>query len=294
MRQFLLQISTIAILMFPCIALASTELVSLDKTKVSFEVPDKWKLVQRKGSESAALFLCERDAIEVNGMNVSANFMVLLQKVDHQKIDKETFHKRALQMPSFSTIKEVPTTENLFQIPGKGVLGRYIDKRGLEHKVYVFDSLIEGDKGIIVVVDGLEKMFDTLDSEYQLILRSIKLGSQLVAEVKTNGCKEETPIVPIALLGTWQSMDDPFKAQVTYSRGGTFEGFVEDKGQVTWRYAGKWNLNGSKQHDIYTQSSLGSIPIGTEDDSEILSIQCGIMTYRSNSGKVKRYKKILD
>jgi hypothetical protein len=52
-------------------------------------------------------------------------------------------------------------------------LAQYDDPSGIAHKVYLVHSLVEG-KGIQIIIDGTESVFDMLDPEYRLILGRLR------------------------------------------------------------------------------------------------------------------------
>ncbi len=135
------------------------------------------------------------------------------------------------------------------------------------------------------------------------MIRKMILGLLLMAfslyyiPTSADTCNEELPITIENLSGTFVSANGPsrFTDHLTENEDGTFLGYIEDNGEVTWRYEGKWKLSGNKVINEITYSSLGKIPVGTIDEDEIIRIGCGLVTYRSSiSGKMRCYKKIGD
>lgn len=57
-------------------------------------------------------------------------------------------------------------------------------------------------------------------------------------------------------------------------------------------YKGKWILTENKVSSVYTYSSIERIPVGTEDEDIIKSIQSDTLTYLTQYGNTKRYKRI--
>jgi len=52
-------------------------------------------------------------------------------------------------------------------------LAQYDDPAGIAHKVYLVHALVNG-KGIQIIIDGTESVFDMLDPEYRLILGRLR------------------------------------------------------------------------------------------------------------------------
>lgn len=118
----------------------------------------------------------------------------------------------------------------------------------------------------------------------------LTLASSMAAD-----CEETLDISIENLLGTRETVAFPsIIAQSLYRDDGTFTGWLKDAGVIRWRFSGTWKLEGPKLAYEYTSSSLDRVPVGTRDEDEILSIGCGIVTYRTTGGIISRSKQILD
>lgn len=96
------------------------------------------------------------------------------------------------------------------------------------------------------------------------------------------------------LVGSWryQAPDGNLITSITYDLDGTFKGNVVMVGRKNWSFSGKWNLRDNTLHYEYTASSNASIPSGTKDEDQMISIQNDRYVIRNAFGKSETYIRI--
>jgi hypothetical protein len=153
-----------------------SNVVQLPEAGLSVSLPAAWdsnpQIHQRPGQ---TMYQFRRSPItDSAGRNIIPNFMMMIESVadDQGLIEYSILKRRNLPIKVLQVI--APENKEFGDVDGIGYLARYDDSPGLTHKVYVVHAIIKG-KGIEVIIDGTESVFDNLDLEYRLILKSFKL-----------------------------------------------------------------------------------------------------------------------
>jgi hypothetical protein len=151
-------------------------IVQLPEAGLSVSLPATWdsnpQVRQRPGH---TMYQFRRSPIiDSSGRNIIPNFAVMIDNVpDSQDLVEYSIAKR-MKLP-MKVLQVIAPDKNEFgYVEGIGYLASYDDPPGLTHKIYVVHAIIKG-KGIQVIIDGTDSVFDDLDSEYKSILKSFKL-----------------------------------------------------------------------------------------------------------------------
>ncbi len=107
-------------------------------------------------------------------------------------------------------------------------------------------------------------------------------------------CADPQPITAAKLAGSWVRAEGVAIVNIQFKSDGTFSGWYEAHGSVTWRYAGTWKLDGPTLSRAYTASSAAQVPVGFTEQGEIVSIGCQTFTIRMPDGNTQRYKRVGD
>jgi hypothetical protein len=152
----------------------------------------------------------------------------------------------------------------------------------------------EGTGSKQVTDAAYEALSELSDAQIQTIIKE-SLAAPAPAPSPVKACTDVLPVTAANMAGTWLSVDDePNLILIHYSADGSFSGKLMQDKKIMWLFGGTWKLEGTKYTETYTFSSLDRIPKGTTDSDEISAIGCGVMVYKTDTGTLKRYRKIKD
>jgi hypothetical protein len=145
----------------------------IESAKISLELPNnKWELkdkVERNGRE---IYYFKRDPIKKSdGVNVIPNISIIVEDLK-ETIDVVTYSAIKRGQVHFDVIKTFIHEDGVITFKNAiGYKGKYNDVHG-EHTVYVIHG-INNNKGIQIIFDVLTELFDHLDPEFKVTLKSI-------------------------------------------------------------------------------------------------------------------------
>ena len=146
----------------------------IKEANLSLTLPnDKWKFFKSQDANGVQVYLYNREAIkDSSGYNVIPNISVVIENVD-KKLDAVTYSIMKRSQVKFKVDKVFIQKDGIIDLKNAvGYRGRYTDKFG-EHTIYVIHAINRG-KGIQVIFDVLTTLFDKLDPEFKVTLKSLK------------------------------------------------------------------------------------------------------------------------
>ena len=151
------------------------ETITLDSAHVELSLPGAW---QRKPEvyekPGMTMYHFRRQAVyDSAARRIIPNLAIFVEEVprginiiQYYVTNRSLASYRDLSFVKFAWV----TPENRDALCS---LAQYDDPSGIAHKVYIVHSLVRG-KGIQIIIDGTESVFDMLDPEYKLILGRLR------------------------------------------------------------------------------------------------------------------------
>jgi hypothetical protein len=146
----------------------------IEEAKMSLELPnDKWELKDKVEQNGMQIYFFKREPIiDSLGNEVIPNISVIVENVS-KKLDVVSYSMLKRGQVNFEVIDVFIHDSGLIDFKNAvGYKGKYNDKHG-EHTVYVIHA-INNKKGLQIFFDVLTGLFDDLDEEFKLTLKSIK------------------------------------------------------------------------------------------------------------------------
>ena len=151
------------------------ERVTLNDAHIELSLPQAWQskpeFHERTGS---MMFLFHRKAVyDSQGRRVVPSLGVLVEDVPDgvDLVEYSTAKRTQASQRDMSSIKLAWASAE-----GPGSLcyvAEYLDPGGISHKAYLFHTLSTG-KGVQIIIDGTESVFNMLDPEYRLIIGRLR------------------------------------------------------------------------------------------------------------------------
>ena len=146
----------------------------IKEANLSLSLPnDKWKFFKTQEGNGVKAYFYNRESIkDETGRDVIPSIGVVVEDVD-KKLDAVTFSMMKRSKAKFKVDKMFLQKDGIIDLKNAvGYKGRYSDKFG-EHTIYVIHAINKG-KGIQVIIDVLSELFDKLDPEFKMTLKSLK------------------------------------------------------------------------------------------------------------------------
>lgn len=151
------------------------ETIALDSAHVVISLPRAWQTRPDIHEKSGAImYHFRRQAVyDSQGRRIIPNLAVFAEQVP-KGIDLVEYSVGKRTQAAYTEMSSMKIAWLTAGDPGSlCYLARYDDPAGIAHKVYFVHSLVEG-KGIQVIIDGTESVFEMLDPEYKLILGRLR------------------------------------------------------------------------------------------------------------------------
>lgn len=155
-----------------CQLLFSQQLIK--EAKISMELPnEKWELKNTQTLNGQKIYFFKRESIKDKiGRDVIPNISIITEKVN-KKQDVVTYSAFKRMQTPFSVDSVFIHDSGIIEFKNAiGYLGQYEDKYGL-HKVYVIHA-INNKRGIQIFFDVTEDLFEQVDPEFRITLKSVK------------------------------------------------------------------------------------------------------------------------
>lgn len=146
----------------------------IKEAEVSLQLPnDKWELKDKVEQNGMQIYFFKREPIiDSIGRSVVPNISVIVEKVN-KKLDVVTYSMLKRSQVNFEVLDTFIYEDGLIDFENAiGYKGKYIDQIG-EHTVYVVHA-INNKRGLQIFFDVLTELFDSLDDEFKVTLKSIK------------------------------------------------------------------------------------------------------------------------
>lgn len=98
--------------------------------------------------------------------------------------------------------------------------------------------------------------------------------------------------VESGIIGSWRFESDGVTVDISFLNEGRFQGRLHNDGETLWAFAGKWTLDRSHLYYLYTESSIESIPPGTEDVDEVVQVTPEFYDAKNRDGQINRYVRV--
>jgi hypothetical protein len=150
--------------------------IPLDSAGVVISLPEAWQakpeIVQKPG---ATMYHFRRQAVyDSRGVWIIPNLAGFTENVP-PGIDLVEYSVTKRTQQPYSDMRSMKLA---WAVPGElGMLcylAQYDDAAGLAHKVYLVHAMACRGRGIQIVIDGTESVFDMLDPEYKLIINGVR------------------------------------------------------------------------------------------------------------------------
>ncbi len=183
MKSLIILISTVFI--FSC---SSTQNLVLQKTldgnfyfddlEMRISLPDAWRQSgqkERHGSSTGYNFI--RESIkDTNDVPILPFMGIMYEDVPD---DLNVIMYSAVQrsnLPPFQIIEVIASDQNKYKLKyGLAYLAKYIDGNSVSHKIFIIHMTNNNGKGVQIIIDGTESVYDLMEKEYINIIDSIKL-----------------------------------------------------------------------------------------------------------------------
>jgi len=153
--------------------------VTILELKLSFDLPVDWNAVpQIHRKKGQTMYHFRRDPVKDSfGRRIIPNLAVFIEDIP-EGLDIVEYSVNLRMRESYSYLKIVGTKPGQFgELSGVGNIATYTEPVGLHHKVVIFQTVHEG-KGVQIVIDGTESVFDDLKDEYDFVLQSLRYVSE--------------------------------------------------------------------------------------------------------------------
>ena len=147
----------------------------LKEGKIKIDLPNEsWFLADKQEDNGMTIYFFKREPIEdPEGRQIIPNIAVIIEDVEK---DTDAVAYSALKRSRVNfEVSEVFTHEKgpiRFQ-NAVGYKGKYVDKGGLDHTIYVVHG-INGNKGLQVICDATTNIFDKMEDEFLIALKSVR------------------------------------------------------------------------------------------------------------------------
>jgi hypothetical protein len=146
----------------------------IEEAKISLNLPnEKWELKDKVNQNGMQIYFFKREpVVDSIGREVIPNISVIVEDVD-KNLDVVTYSAMKRSKVNFEVLDVFTQDEGLIDIKNAiGYKGKYVDQYG-DHTVYVV-HIINNKKGLQIFFDVLTGLFNELDNEFKLTLKSIK------------------------------------------------------------------------------------------------------------------------
>jgi hypothetical protein len=146
----------------------------IEEAKISLNLPnEKWELKDKVDQNGMQIYFFKREPIvDSIGREVIPNISVIVEGVN-KNLDVVTYSAMKRSKVNFDVIDVFIRDDGVIDFKNAiGYKGKYVDQFG-EHTVYVIHAINNG-KGLQIFFDVLTELFNELDNEFKLTLKSIK------------------------------------------------------------------------------------------------------------------------
>lgn len=146
----------------------------IEEAKISIKLPnDSWELKNKVDQNGIQVYFFKREPIiDSIGREVIPNISIIVEDVNNN-LDVVTYSALKRSQVKFKVIEVFIHEDELIDFKNAvGYKGKYNDQFG-EHTVYIVHA-INNNKGLQIIFDVLTGLFDNLDSEFKITLKSIK------------------------------------------------------------------------------------------------------------------------
>jgi hypothetical protein len=146
----------------------------ISEAKLTLKLPNnKWELKNKVEQNEAQIYIYKREPIiNDDGREVISNIAVIVEDINEDS-DVVTYSVFKRSQVGFEVLEVfTPGDGLLFFQNAIGYKGKYKDQHG-EHTIYCLYA-INNNKGVQIIFDVLTDLFNELDTEFQLTLKSIK------------------------------------------------------------------------------------------------------------------------
>jgi len=128
----------------------------------------------------------------------------------------------------------------------------------------------------------------------EAVMEAIYGKPRFFTPMQLGPCADPQTITAANLAGSWVRAEGVATANLQFKGDGTFSGWYEAHGSVTWRYAGTWKLDGHMLTRVYTASSAAQVPVGFTEQGEVVLIGCQTFAIRMADGNTQSFKRTGD
>ena len=149
--------------------------LTIPELKLSLELPAAWSSRPNiHEQERLVMYHFRRDAIwDRNGRKIIPNLGLFIEDIP-EDLDAIEYAFSLRMRESFRQFTDVVYKPGFFgEVGGVAHIARYIDPEQLKHRI-VFFCTVQEKKGVKILIDGTESVFDDLKDEYDAILQSLK------------------------------------------------------------------------------------------------------------------------
>jgi ribosomal protein L35AE/L33A len=156
----------------------SNDEIKIEEIQMVFSLTKNWEKSGDKmmnGPLTGYNFI-RKPIVDGKGMNVSPFIGIMFEEVpENINILMYSMSKRT-QLPPMKIIEVLSSDSKEYKLKyGVGYLSTYVDSNGLTHKIIVL-HMINSTKGIQMIIDGTESVYDQMKNEYIDIVKSIKFN----------------------------------------------------------------------------------------------------------------------
>lgn len=146
----------------------------IKEANVSIQLPNnKWELKDKQERNGMFIYSFKREALkDTLGRDIIPNISVIVEDIN-KNLDVVTYSIMKRSQVSFQVDDMFIHEDGILDFKNAiGFKGRYTDRFG-EHTVYVIHA-INKKKGLQIFCDVLTGLFDQLDPEFKIALKSLK------------------------------------------------------------------------------------------------------------------------
>jgi hypothetical protein len=162
----------ISILLLNILIGYSQELI--EEAKLSLKLPnEKWELKDKVDQNGMQVYFFKREPVKDSlGRDVIPTISVIVEDVN-KNLDAVTYSVMKRGQVNFKVMEVFIHEDGLIDFKNAiGYKGKYTDKYG-DHTLYVIHA-INNNKGLQIIFDVLTVLFEDLDPEFKITLKSIK------------------------------------------------------------------------------------------------------------------------
>jgi len=149
--------------------------LTIPELKLSLELPSAWhNRPNIHESDRLVMYHFRRDAIrDAQGRMIIPTTALFIEDIP-EGVDAIEYAINVRIRDSFSQFTDVVYKPGFFgEIGGVAHVATYIDPKQIQHRIVLFCTVQE-HKGVKIIMDGTESVFDDLKDEYDSILQSLK------------------------------------------------------------------------------------------------------------------------